>query len=99
MAYDYFAVAIRWHEGNYTVAAKLENVGRLLDWKPMTAAYPLNDVTEEGSGYVDRATVLPAHRFRQFAKSSEVDAWLDGAAKGANFIMLHQAEWESGLAD
>lgn len=99
MASDYFAVAIRWREGNYTIAAKLENVDTLVGWQVLTVAYPLNDVSDERSGYFDRATVLPAYRFRRFAKSGEVDAWLDGPAKEADFIMLHQAEWESGLAD
>lgn len=103
MAFDYFAVAIRWHEGKYSAIAETGNVEKLIDWPALIAAYPLNDLTEERdgmrSGYVDQGTILPVHRFREFAQSDSIKSWLDGPAKGAAFILIHRAEWESGLTD
>lgn len=98
MAFDYNIVAIRWKGGNYdVVAGQIFNQG--LDWAALTKAFPLYDVSDDQTSYIDRATLLPVHRFREFVTEEKVMSWLNAEAREAVFILIHAAEWESGMGD
>lgn len=98
MAFQYSAVAVRWSGGRHEVVAE-RVIGTGIDWAGIEKEFPLYDVSDNVTGYVDRATLLPVHRFREFIQSPAVVEWLEGEAGEATFILLHVAEWESGMGD
>lgn len=95
MAFDITLVAIRWLDGKHEVIAE-EIFNQGLDWPALKAEYPLYDISDDVTGYVDKGAILPIHRVRALATSDRLKAWLDGPARDASFIFLHDEEWESG---
>jgi hypothetical protein len=102
MAFETHLLATKWEAGEYTVVShyigwvdigKLETSGRLAD------------VSDRVTGYIDRAAIVSWHEFPSFLRQTEhwqdqrTLEWYTGLPKRVKFIMIHYAEWESGLGD
>lgn len=101
MAFDTHLVAISWRLGAYAVVAQtMANVN--ID--ALREAGYLHDVSENAS-YLDEAAIIRKDDFAKFLLPS-TNQWGKAAAEWCEtlppetaFIVIHRAEWESGLGD
>lgn len=98
MASEYTAIAIRWNAGQHDIIGEIP-MSLDVDWPGLEAAFPFYDVSDDQGAYIDRVTVLPVYRFREFVAAPSVLDWLNGPALAAVFIMIHAAEFDSGMSD
>ena len=91
--------AIQWNEGEYRLAGQ---VSAELDVEALAKDGILRDVTEPNGAYSDHVGVLSRNELVQYGKNSadkeSLKAFL-GNDPRANFFLVHQFEWESGLGD
>lgn len=102
MAFETHLVAIRWYQGNYDVVS---SINADINFAPLRREKRLFDVTEN-PGYVDEAAIVsyvefPKYLYEESATStaSAARVWYDALPEHVSFIMVHNAEWESGLSD
>ncbi len=101
MAYETHLIALKWVNGEYSVASSIIghiNIGKLEEEKR------LFDVTNEMT-YQDEACVLSRREFpnylreENFTGAERVRLWFESLPREVQFIIVHEAEWESGLGD
>jgi len=98
MAFETHLIALSWHLGRYAVVAQIT-----ADVDTAAVAkrgLHFNDVSEN-AGYVDQAAILSKTDFAQCllpGSSCEAAAtWYASLPSEATFVIVHVAEWESGL--
>ena len=101
MAFDTHLVAISWRHGQYSVVS--QTIAHV-DTDALRKAGLLHDVSE-GVGYMDEAAIVQKDDFVKFLLP-ETNPWHKAAADWraslppeTAFIVIHRAEWESGLGD
>ena len=99
MAYETNLVAIRWLEGKYDVVS---SVTAEIDIDALRGKQELVDVSSDLS-YSDYATVVSFTEFPKYLLpesipwSSEARDWYASLSDKVRFILVNEAEWESGL--
>ena len=78
---------------NINPLGAVEVLGRMVE------AGEVFDVSDDQGAYLARIPVLPVYRFREFVAAPSVLDWLNGPALAAVFIMIHAAEFDSGMSD
>lgn len=101
MAFETNLIALSWRDGRYAVISHLiahintellRNEGRLHN-------------VSGGTGYVDEATILSRAQFERYLLpeslpwSRSVQEWYSTLPNEVAFIIVHRAEWESGMGD
>ena len=101
MAFETNLIALSWHAGNYAVVA--QTIAQI-DTAAIKSDGFLNDVSED-IGYVDEAAILQKGDFAKYLlpesnpwHKAAVD-WYASLPREVMFIIVHYAEWESGLSD
>jgi hypothetical protein len=94
MALETHLIAISWTAGHYQVVADFNGA---IDVTALSADGYLHDVSDPASGYLDRAAVVARPDFSKYIKNTETATWLSSLPASVFFILIHQAEWESGL--
>ena len=94
MAFETHLVAIGWQVGKYAVVSQCL---AQMDLVRLGEERRLSDVSEGGSGYVDRAAILSREECAGYLRTQEGRDWLAALPPGVRFILVHEAEWESGL--
>jgi hypothetical protein len=94
MALETHLVAISWAAGHYQVVADFNGD---IDLAALIADGCLHDVSDPASGYLDRAAVVARQDFSKYVKNTETATWWSSLPASVFFILIHQAEWESGL--
>jgi hypothetical protein len=102
MAFKTNLIALKWFNGTYSVHSFITGhiqVGKLEQEKR------LFDVTNEMT-YMDEACVLSRREFPEyllkeenFSGAENTRVWFQRLPSDVQFIMVHVAEWESGLGD
>lgn len=101
MPFDTNLVALSWRRGEYVVAA---HVIADIDTARIAAAGRFADVSED-VGYIDRVAVLSKVDFQQYLLPSsnprhkEAADWYAALPNEIAFVIVHLAEWESGIPD
>jgi len=99
MAFDTNLVALRWLKGKYDVVSSIPAEINIDD---LQRNQRLNDVSSDLS-FADFATILSYTEFEKYllpesvSWSIEARKWYASIPNDATFIMVHRAEWESGL--
>jgi len=99
MAFETNLVAIRWQAGKSEVES---SVTAEIDIEALRSNQPLIDVSEDLS-YVDNATVVSRSDFQKYllpestSWGSTARKWYASLSEMTHFILVHEAEWESGL--
>lgn len=98
MASNRHVIAVRWHEGKYSVIAdQIFNSTEDIDWRALEGKHPWNDVSID-SGYHDHASVLSIDQITSFARSELAHAYIERTIQGGAFLyLIHRAEYESTL--
>lgn len=98
MASNRHVIAVRWHEGKYSVIAdQIFNSTDDVDWRALEVKHPWSDVSVD-SGYHDHASVLSIDQFTSFARSELARAYVERTTKSGAFLyLIHRAEYESTL--
>jgi hypothetical protein len=94
MALETHLVAINWAAGQYQVAADFNGD---IDLAALSADGYLHDVSDPAGGYLDRAAVVAKQHFSKYIKNTETATWWSSLPASVFFILIHQAEWESGF--
>jgi hypothetical protein len=102
VAFQTHLVAIRWYLGNYDVVS---SIAADINFAALRSEKRLFDVTEN-PGYVDEAAIVSYVEFPKYlyedSNAGHVSAarlWYNALPEHVSFIMVHNAEWESGLSD
>lgn len=97
MPFDVHLVAISWEFGTYSVSSQFT---RPLDTQKLKQSGRLSDVSAIESPYRDLAAILSRDQFPEFMpQQCSTATWFAGLTREVNFIVVHLAEWESGLGD
>lgn len=102
MAFETNLVAINWCEGKYHVESQIN--GHIATDR-LRNEHRLRDASDSSSGYVDLACVLSREEFpaylldQTFTWAKETKRWFEALPQSVKFILVHAAEWESGLGD
>lgn len=97
MAFDRNIIAIRWHQGAYSVIeSQVFNSTEDLDWDALEKLNGWNDVCPD-AGYMDPALVLSTLQMQAHVRGEAARSFLDRTLKaGAYMYLIHKAEL-SGL--
>jgi len=97
VAFATHLVAIRWYLGNYDVVSQIIAD---IQFGPLRHENRISNVSEN-AGYVDEAAVLSHLEFPKylFPGESAARVWYEALPDHVSLIMVHNAEWESGLGD
>ena len=97
VAFETHLVAIRWYLGNYDVVSQIIAD---IQFGPLRHENRISNVSEN-AGYVDEAAVLSHLEFPKylFPGESAARVWYEALPDHVSLIMVHNAEWESGLGD
>ena len=101
MAFETNLVAIRWYLGQYEVVSATKAD---IDFAALRRKHQLIDVTESVA-YADYAVVVSYKEFCEYllpepsSWTAAARAWYAALPEHVSFIMIHEAEWESGLGD
>ncbi|MBT4360079.1 MAG: hypothetical protein HOD11_03825 [Candidatus Marinimicrobia bacterium] len=99
MAFETNIVAISWIEGKYEVES---SITAAIDIETLRSKQPLIDVSEDRS-YMDLATIVSRIDFKNYLLEESVPwgssarKWYASLSERVRFILVHEAEWESGL--
>lgn len=98
MASNRHLIAVRWHEGKYSIIAdQIFNSAHDIDWRALEEKHPWNDVSID-SGYKDHATVLSIDQVSSFVRGDVARAYIERTKKAGAFLyLLHRAEYESSM--
>ncbi len=100
-AFHTYLVAISWSAGQYEVVA--QTIAQI-DSDAIRQAGLLHDVSED-VGYVDEAAIVQKADFVKYLLPEsnpwhkEAQQWYSALPRETMFILVHRAEWESGLGD
>lgn len=100
-AFETNLVAINWHEGAYSVVSQII---AHVDSRALECDGLLHDASSD-VGYIDKAAVVQRLQFEKYLLSEAnpwhkaAREWYDALPGWVMFILVHQAEWESGLGD
>jgi hypothetical protein len=99
MAFHTYLVAISLDSGRYAVASQtLAHINS----STLRDAGLLHDVSES-AGYLDEAAIIQKADFRKFllpeASYKAAIEWFSSLPAEVMFIVVHRAEWESGLGE
>lgn len=101
MAFETHLIAISWAGGKYEVASQIQ---AQIDITAINEDKLFNNVSAD-AGYFDEAAILQKDDFAKYLLPQtnpwhiEAVKWYAALPKQVNFIMVHRAEWESGLND
>jgi hypothetical protein len=101
MAWETHLVALRKEYGKYSVESSITGN---IDINKLYNEKRLFDVTNEMT-YKDEACVLSRREFPNYLKLEKYDGdervrlWFESFSREVHFIIVHEAEWESGLGD
>ena len=99
MAFETNLVAIRWFKGEYNVVS---SITAQIDIEALMSKQQLVDVSSDLS-YSDYATIVSFAELSKYllpesiSWSSEARDWYASLPDDVRFILVHEAEWESGL--
>lgn len=99
MAFETHIIALNWVRGEYSVASSI--IGHI-DLDKLYKEKRLFDVTNEMT-YVDEACVLSRREFpnylreENFTGAERVRLWFESLSRDVQFLVVHVAEWESGM--
>ncbi len=99
MAVETNLVAIRWLKGEYDVAS---SITAQIDIEAIRSKQQLVDVSSDLS-YSDYATIVSYSEFQKYLFPDTVSwgctarDWYASLSDDIKFIIIHEAEWESGL--
>lgn len=100
-AFETNLVAITWQEGRYAVASQII---AYVDLQALEEAGLLHDASYD-AGYVDKAAVVQRLEFEKYLLPESSPShkaardWCATLPQWVMFILIHQAEWESGVGD
>ena len=101
MAWETNLIALSKKQGEYSIASAI--IGNI-DIDKLYNEKRLFDVTNEMT-YRDEACVLSRREFPNYLKlekykgDERVRLWIESLPREVRFIIVHRAEWESGLGD
>lgn len=101
MAWETHLIALRKEYGKYSVVS---SIAGHIDLNKLYEEKRLFDVTNEMT-YRDEACVLSRREFPNYLKPEKykgderVRLWFEGLPREVQFVIVHEAEWESGLGD
>jgi hypothetical protein len=101
MAFETHLIALKWVRGTYSVESFI--TGRI-NLTKLNQEKRLFDVTNNIS-YLDEACILPRREFPDYLMQEKFQGdeitrvWFEKLAPDVQFIVVHVAEWESGLGD
>ena len=101
MAFKTNLIAISWVGGRYEVVSQIQ---AKIDTPAINEAKLFNNVSSNLS-YLDEAAILEKNDFANYISPQthpwHIDAfnWYASLPVEVHFIMVHRAEWESGLDD
>ena len=99
MAFETNLVAILWHKGEYDVVS---SVTAQIDIEALRNKQQLVDVSAAPS-FSDYATIVSFAEFQKYLLPETVSwgstarEWYASLPGDVRFILIHEAEWESGL--
>jgi hypothetical protein len=99
MAFDTNLVAIRWFHGKYDVVS---NITASINIEALRSKQQLVDVSTDAS-FSDYATIVSFGEFKNYLLPESVSwgsaarDWYTSLPDDIKFIVIHEAEWESGL--
>jgi hypothetical protein len=96
MPFDTHLIAISWSFGKYSVSSQTSGI---VNEQKLKQSGRLSDVSEPNSGYRDFAAILSREEFLDFGADSSTSKWFGDLPTEVHFILVHLAEWESGLGD
>jgi hypothetical protein len=100
-AFETNLVAISWHQSRYAVVS--QTIAHI-DTGAMKRDGLFNDVSED-AGYIDEAAILQKSAIEKYflpdsnAWHEAAKLWYASLPRDTMFILVHRAEWESGLSD
>lgn len=101
MAFETHLVAISWSAGTYAVVS--QTIAHV-DTQLLTQDGLLHNVSED-SGYLDEAAIIQRADFAKYLlppsnpwHKAAAD-WLAALPREVMFVLVHRAEWESGLGE
>jgi hypothetical protein len=98
-AFETNLIAIAWRNGEYDVVAQTDAP---IDVSALDRDGKIHDVSENTS-YVDEAAIIQVGRFAQYLfpesdpRRNEAEHWLRSLPESVMFIVVHRAQYESGL--
>ncbi|RME67765.1 MAG: hypothetical protein D6781_12530 [Verrucomicrobia bacterium] len=101
MAFETVIIALSWREGKYAV---VDSISGPINEQALLCEGRFQDVSSN-PGYVDQMAVFAKDQFRRYLlwpndeRTAEVRQWYDALPEEVAFILVHRAEWESGLPD
>lgn len=101
MAFETNLIALSLSEGEYKIHSAI--IGSV-DTLRMKEEKILRDVSDE-TGYTDYGTIFSKADFQKYlfdtdwGSNKKTRDWYASLPKDVAFIVLHMAEWESGLGD
>jgi hypothetical protein len=99
MAFETNLIAIRWLKGHYDVVS---DITASIDIEALRSKQQLVDVSSDLS-YSDYATIVSFAEFEKYLLLESVPwgstarDWYASLSDDIKFIIVHEAEWESGL--
>jgi hypothetical protein len=99
MAFETNLVAVRWLKGHYDVVS---DITASIDIEALKSKQQLVDVSSDLS-YSDYATIVSLAEFEKYLLPETVHwgstacEWYTSLPDNIKFIIVHEAEWESGL--
>jgi hypothetical protein len=101
MAWETHLIALSKEYGKYSVVSSITGH---IDINKLYGEKRLFDVTNEMT-YRDEACVLSRREFPNYLKQEKykgderVRLWFESLPREVQFVIVHEAEWESGLGD
>jgi divalent metal cation (Fe/Co/Zn/Cd) transporter len=101
MAYYTTLIALSWNEGNYQVNCKIETDINL----QLLKNDGLLHNASASSNYMDNAAIVSKNDFPKYFnvnednKKTQAEKWYRKLDHSVAFIIVHEAEWESGFSD
>ena len=94
MAFYSTLVAIDWSFGQYHVSGQFN--GGVDSGALQKSGRMINLGTDY---YQDLVAIVSRDEFKEMAGNSATLAWFNNLPSSVKFIMVHEAEWESGMGD
>jgi hypothetical protein len=99
MAFDTNLVAIRWLQGKYDVVS---SITASINIETLRSKQQMVDISSDTS-FSDYATIVSFTEFEKYllpesvSWGSDARDWYASLSDDIKFIVVHEAEWESGL--
>ena len=96
MAWDNFFVALKRDRGTFRI---VEQTSGVVDLGRLRSDGLLHDVSEQPCVYRDQGAILSVQQFLAYAETERTIAWAKARMADAEFILINQAEYETGDPD